>query len=168
MAPFAIPGTLIGISFVLAFNKAPIVLVGTGAILVIAYVIRELPFGLENGSSTLRQIDPAIEEAAADLGAGPATIFRLITLPLIRPAFVATMSFTFVRAMTAVSTIIFLISPRWYHMTVLVYNFAENVKFGLASVMSVTLIFIVLAAFGIIRLLFKQNVMLEKSSTQEA
>jgi len=69
--------------------------------------------------------------------------------------------------MTAVSTIIFLISPNWYHMTVLVYNFAENVKFGLASVMSVTLIFIVLAAFGIIRLLFKQNMLLEKSSTQE-
>lgn len=168
LAPFAIPGTLIGISFILAFNKAPFVLVGTGAILVIAYVIRELPFGLENGSSTLRQVDPAIEEAAADLGAGPAVIFRTITLPLIRPAFVATMSFTFVRAMTAVSTIIFLISPRWYHMTVLVYNFAENVKFGLASVMSVTLIFIVLAAFGLIRLLFKQNVMLEKTGTQEA
>lgn len=167
LAPFAIPGTLIGISFILAFNKAPIVLVGTGAILVIAYVIRELPFGLENGSSTLRQVDPAIEEAAADLGAGSSTIFRTITLPLIRPAFVSTMSFTFVRAMTAVSTIIFLVSPRWYHMTVLVYNYAENVKFGLASVMSVTLIFIVLAAFGIIRLLFKQSVMLEKTSTQE-
>lgn len=168
LAPFAIPGTLIGISYILAFNKAPFVLVGTGAILVIAYVIRELPFGLENGSSTLRQVDPAIEEAAADLGAGPAAIFRTITLPLLRPAFVATMSFTFVRAMTAVSTIIFLISPRWYHMTVLVYNFAENVKFGLASVMSVTLIFIVLTAFGLIRLLFKQNVMLEKTGTQEA
>lgn len=168
LTPYAIPGTLVGISFVLAFNKAPIVLVGTGAILVIAYVIRELPFGLENGSSTLRQIDPAIEEAAADLGAGPSFIFRTITLPLIRPAFVSTMSFTFVRAMTAVSTIIFLVSPNWYHMTVLVYNFAENVKFGLASVMSVTLIFIVLAAFGIIRLLFKQNVMMEKSGTQEA
>jgi iron(III) transport system permease protein len=167
LAPFAIPGTLIGISYVLAFNKAPIVLVGTGAILVIAYVIRELPFGLENGSSTLRQVDPAIEEAAADLRAGPATIFRTITLPLIRPAFVATMSYTFVRAMTAVSTIIFLVSPRWYHMTVLVYNFAENVKFGLASVMSVTLIAIVLAAFAIINLLFKHNILLEKSSTQE-
>ncbi|HOX31757.1 MAG TPA: iron ABC transporter permease [Spirochaetales bacterium] len=168
LAPFAIPGTLVGISFVLAFNKAPIVLVGTGAILVVAYVIREMPFGLENGSSTLRQVDPAIEEAAADLGAGPSAVFRTITLPLIRPAFVSTMSFTFVRAMTAVSTIIFLVSPNWYHMTVLVYNYSENVKFGLASVTSVTLIAIVLAAFGVIRLLFKQSVMLEKSGTQEA
>ena len=166
LAPFAIPGTLVGISFVLAFNKPPIVLVGTAAILVAAYVIRELPLGLETGSATLRQVDPAIEEAAADLGATAPAIFRTVTLPLIRPAFVATMSFTFVRAMTAVSTIIFLVSPGWYHMTVLVYNFAENMRFGLASVMSTALIAIVLIAFGAIRLLCPQSGNLEKHSTR--
>jgi iron(III) transport system permease protein len=166
LAPFAIPGTLVGISFVLAFNKPPILLVGTAIILVAAYVIRELPLGLETGSATLRQIDPAIEEAAADLGASAPAIFRTITLPLIRPAFVTTMSFTFVRAMTAVSTIIFLVSPSWYHMTVLVYNFAENMRFGLASVMSTALIIIVLAAFGVIGLLVRQSVTLEKHGTR--
>lgn len=166
LAPFAIPGTLLGISFVLAFNKPPIILIGTASILVVAYVIRELPLGLEIGSATLRQVDPAIEEAAADLGASSSAIFRTITLPLIRPAFVTTMSFTFVRAMTAVSTIIFLVSPRWYHMTVLVYNFAENMRFGLASVMSTALIVIVLMAFGVIRLLFKQSMTMEKQSTR--
>lgn len=166
LAPFAIPGTLVGISFVLAFNTPPIVLVGTGAILVAAYVIRELPVGLETGSATLRQVDPSIEEAAADLGAGAPAVFRTITLPLIQPAFVATMSFTFVRAMTAVSTIIFLVSPSWYHMTVLVYNFAENMRFGLASVMSTALIVIVLLAFGVIRLLYPQSGTLEKHGTR--
>jgi len=162
MTPFAIPGTLIGISYILAFNKPPFLLVGTGAILVINYIIRELPVGLEGGVATLQQIDPAIEEAAADLGADPARVFRAIVLPLIRPAFISSMSYTFVRSMTAVSAIIFLISARWYHITILIYNFSENIRFGLASVLSTALILIVLAVFGLMRLLVKQSVYLEK------
>lgn len=124
MTPFAIPGTLIGISFILAFNKAPLILVGTAAIIIINYVVRELPVGIEGGVATLRQIDPAIEEAAQDLGADVPTVFRTIILPLIRPAFISSLSYTFVRSMTAVSAVIFLISAQWYHMTVLIYNFS--------------------------------------------
>jgi iron(III) transport system permease protein len=163
MTPFAIPGTLVGISYILAFNKPPLLLVGTGAILVINYVIRELPVGLEGGVATLRQIDPSIEEAAADLGADQATIFRTVILPLIRPAFISSMSYTFVRSMTAVSAIIFLISARWYHITIQIYNFSENIRFGLASVLSTTLIIIVLAVFGLMRLLIRQSEHLEKT-----
>lgn len=165
MTPFAIPGTLVGISYILAFNKPPLLLVGTGAILVINYVIRELPVGLEGGVATLRQIDPSIEEAAADLGADQATIFRTVILPLIRPAFISSMSYTFVRSMTAVSAIIFLISARWYHITIQIYNFSENIRFGLASVLSTTLIIIVLAVFGLMRLLVRQSEHLEKTVT---
>lgn len=167
MTPFAIPGTLVGISFILAFNKPPLLLVGTGAILVINYVIRELPVGLEGGVAALRQIDPSIEEAAADLGADQATIFRTIILPLIRPAFISSMSYTFVRSMTAVSAIIFLISARWYHITIQIYNFSENLRFGLASVLATTLIIIVLAVFGLMRLLIRQSEFLEKTVTAQ-
>ena len=163
MTPFAIPGTLVGISYILAFNKPPILLVGTGAILVINYVIRELPVGLEGGVAALRQIDPAIEEAAADLGADQAAVFRTVVLPLIRPAFISSMSYTFVRSMTAVSAIIFLISARWYHITIQIYNFSENIRFGLASVLSTALIVIVLLVFGLLRLLVRQSEHLEKT-----
>lgn len=163
LTPFAIPGTLIGIAYILAFNKAPLILVGTAAIIVINYVIRELPVGVEGGVATLRQIDPAIEEAAQDLGANVPTIFRTIVLPLIRPAFISSMSYTFVRSMTAVSAIIFLISARWYHITVQIYNFSENLRFGLASVLATTLIVIVLAVFGLMRLLVRENKNLRKS-----
>jgi iron(III) transport system permease protein len=75
LTPFSIAGTLIGISYILAFNKPPLLFMGTGAILVINYVIRELPVGLEGGVAGLRQIDSSIEEAAADLGADQATVF---------------------------------------------------------------------------------------------
>jgi iron(III) transport system permease protein len=163
LTPFALPGTLVGISYILAFNKAPLILVGTGAIIVISYVIRELPVGVEAGIASLKQIDPAIEEAAADLGADTPTVFRTIVLPLIRPAFISSLSYTFVRSMTAVSAVIFLISARWYHLTVLIYNFSENLRFGLASVLASTLIVIVLLTFGLLRLLVRKNENLAKT-----
>jgi iron(III) transport system permease protein len=163
MTPFAVPGTLIGISYILAFNKPPLLLVGTAAIIVINYVIRELPVGLEGGAASLRQIDPAIEEAARDLGADTPTVFRTIVLPLIRPAFISSMSYTFVRSMTAVSAIIFLISARWYHLTVQIYNFSELLRFGLASVLSTVLIIIVLLVFGLMRLLVRDEGLTEKT-----
>ena len=163
MTPFALPGTLVGISYILAFNHAPIILVGTAAIIIINYVIRELPVGIEGGIASLRQIDPSIEEAATDLGADQATVFRTVVLPLVRPAFLSSLSYTFVRSMTAVSAVIFLISARWYHLTVLIYNFSENLRFGLASVLSTVLIIIVFGAFGLMRLLVRENSNLTKS-----
>ncbi|HQK26239.1 MAG TPA: ABC transporter permease subunit, partial [Synergistaceae bacterium] len=107
--------------------------------------------------------DPSIEEAAADLGADAATVFRDVVLPLVRPAFISSLSYTFVRSMTAVSAVIFLISARWYHLTVLIYNFSENLRFGLASVLATALILIVLATFGLLRLLVPKNVHLAKT-----
>jgi iron(III) transport system permease protein len=163
MTPFAVPGTLLGIAYILAFNKAPFLLVGTGAIIVINYIVRELPVGIEGGVASLRQIDPSIEEAARDLGADESAVFRTIVLPLVRPAFISSMSYTFVRSMTAVSAVIFLISARWYHMTVLIYNFSENLRFGLASVLATTLIIIVMAAFGIMRLLVRDTGAFDKT-----
>ncbi|MDR1316704.1 MAG: iron ABC transporter permease [Spirochaetales bacterium] len=163
MTPFAIPGTLLGISYVLAFNKPPLLLIGTAAIIIINYIIRELPVGLETGAASLRQIDPAIEEAAQDLGANTSKVFTSVVLPLIRPAFLTSMSYTFVRAMTAVSAIAFLISARWYHMTMQIYNFSENIRFGLASVLATVLIIIVMGAFGLMQLLVRDKGLTEKN-----
>jgi iron(III) transport system permease protein len=65
--------------------------------------------------------------------------------------------------MTAVSAIIFLISARWYHITIQIYNFSENIRFGLASVLATTLIIIVLAVFGLMRILVRKSEHLEKT-----
>lgn len=163
LLPFSIPGTLIGISYVIAFNKPPLILVGTAAIIVINYIIRELPVGVEGGVATLKQIDPSIEEAAQNLGANPQTVFSTIILPLIRPAFISSLSYTFVRAMTAVSAVVFLVSAQWYHITLQIYNFSENLRFGLASVLSSVLIIIILTVFGLLRLFVRKSEYLEKT-----
>jgi iron(III) transport system permease protein len=149
---FAVPGTVIGIAYILAFNQPPLLLTGTGAILVLNFLFRYIPVGIQSGTAVLRQIDPAIEEAATNLGAASHTAFRRITLPLLVPAFFSGLVFSFVRAMTAISAAIFLVSADWNLMTVQILSQTEAGRLGAAAAFSVVLILIILVAIGAIRL----------------
>ena len=147
---FAVPGTVVGIGYILAFNSPPLLLTGTFAILVLNFVFRYVPVGIQNGIAVLRQIDPAIEEAAQNLGADGVTTFRKVTLPLIAPAFFSGLVFAFVRAMTAISAAIFLVSANWNLMTVQILNQVGSGRLGVAAAFSVALLGIVLVAVGVI------------------
>lgn len=143
MMALAIPGTVIGLGYVLAFNTRPIVLTGTGTILVIAFVIRSMPIGIRSGIASLKQIDPSIEEAASVLGASSAKVFTSVTIPMIRPAFFGGLVFTFVRSMTLVSTVIFLVSARYNLLTASIMSQIDQGRIGIASAYSTILIVIV-------------------------
>lgn len=130
---FAIPGTVLGIGYVFSFNTPPIILTGTAAILIIAFTFRNIPVAIESGSTTLLQIDRSIEEASTILGAGSGTTFRRITLPLLQQAFFSGLVYAFVRSMTAVSSIIFLISPKWNLATARVFALFESSKYSDAA-----------------------------------
>ena len=149
----AVPGTVIGIGYILTFNKYPLQLTGTAAILIAAFVIRALPIGIRAGVTSLQQIDPGIEEAAADLGSGSSKVFRTVTLPLIKDAFFGGLIYSFIRSMTSISAVIFLVSAKWSLLTVLILDQVEDNQFGVASAFSTILIIIVYAAIGIIKLL---------------
>jgi iron(III) transport system permease protein len=149
---FAVPGTVLGIGYILAFNQPPLLLTGTALILIANFVFRYVPVGIQSGMAVLRQIDPAIEEAAANLGATTAVTFRRITLPLLVPAFFSGLTFSFVRAMTAISAAIFLVSADWNLMTVQILSQTEAGRLGAAAAFSVILIGLVLAAIGLIRI----------------
>lgn len=153
MLSFAVPGTVIGIGYILAFNKPPLVLTGTFAILAINFIFRYIPVGIQSGIAILRQVDPSIEEAAIDLGADAKTSFRKVTLPLMLPAFFSGLTFSFVRAMTAISAAIFLVSANWNLMTVQIMAQVESGRFGAASAFSVVLVAIILLAMMLIRLI---------------
>jgi iron(III) transport system permease protein len=149
---FAVPGTVVGIGYILAFNAPPLILTGTLAILVLCFVFRYMPVGIQSGIAVLRQIDPSIEEAAQNLGANGITTFRKVTLPLIAPAFFSGLVYAFVRAMTAISAAIFLVSANWNLMTVQILNQVGSGRLGVAAAFSVVVIVIVLIAIGIISL----------------
>ncbi len=156
MLTFAVPGTVVGIGYILAFNQPPLVLTGTAAIIVLLFVFRNVPAGVQSGIAALQQIDPSIEEASWDLGADSKTTFRKITLPLIAPAFFSGLVFSFVRCVTAISAIIFVVSGRWNLITVAVLGSVENSDLAQAAAFCVVIIAMVLGAIGVIDLLVYQ------------
>ncbi|MDR7419224.1 MAG: iron ABC transporter permease [Armatimonadota bacterium] len=154
---FALPGTVVGIGYILAFNQRPLLLTGTMLILVACFVFRYVPVGIQSGIAVLRQIDPSIEEAAQNLGASSAVTFRRVTLPLIRPAFFSALVFAFVRAMTAISAAIFLVSANWNLMTVQILSEVGSGRYNAAAAYSLVLLAIVVAAIGVIGLLLRRG-----------
>ena len=110
----------------------------------------------QNGIAVLSQVDPAIEEAAQNLGADSVTTFRKITLPLIAPAFFSALVYAFVRAMTAISAAIFLVSANWNLMTVQILNQVGSGRLGVAAAFSVVLILIVVVFMGALNLVMSR------------
>lgn len=148
MLSFAIPGTVIGIGYILAFNEPPLLLTGTATIIVISFVFRNMPVGIRSGIAALAQIDRSLEEASITLRASFATTVRRVLLPLVRPALISALVFSFVRSMTAISAVIFLVSAKWQVSTKVILDQAENGRIGLATAYSTVLIALMAAAIG--------------------
>ncbi len=146
MMSFAIPGTVIGVSYILAFNVPPLELTGTATILVIAFVFRNMPVGIRAGLASLSQVDRSLDEASLTLGARPARTLRQVILPILRPAVATSMVYAFVRAITSVSAVIFLVSGEHNLATVYIVGRAEFGEYGIAIVYSAVLIAILVAA----------------------
>ena len=150
---FAVPGTVMGVGYILAFNKPPLLLTGTFFIMIINEAFRNLSVSLEAGTSKLHQIDVAIEEAAMDMGAGPVKTFIKVVLPLISSAFFAGFIYTFMVGMIAVSAVIFLISPGNDLAALYILAVAEQGMLGMACAISIMLIAVVLVCLGALKLL---------------
>ena len=146
---FAVPGTVLGIAYILAFNTGFLVLTGTAAILVIVFVFRNMPVAIESGTTTLLQIDNSIEEASTILGAGSGYSFRRISLPMLRNAFFSGLVYSFVKAITAVSAVIFLVSPRWKLVTSNIYSLFDLAKYGQAAAFVTMMVGILLVFIGL-------------------
>jgi iron(III) transport system permease protein len=157
MLSFAIPGTVIGVSYILAFNVPPIELTGTGAILVISFIFRNMPVGVRAGIASMSQIDKSLDEASLTLGANTWRTFTRIILPLMRPAILAALVFSFVRAMTAISAVIFLVSAEYNMATSYIIGRVENNDYGIAIAYSSVLIVVMLTVVGLMQLIVGRN-----------
>ncbi len=153
MLSFAIPGTVIGVSYILAFNVPPIEITGTGIILVVSFIFRNMPVGVRAGIASMSQLDKSLDESSLTLGANSWQTFRRVILPLLRPAILAALVYSFVRAMTAISAVIFLVSAKYNMATSYIIGRVENNDYGLAIAYSTTLILVMLVAVGMLQLL---------------
>ncbi len=157
MLSFAIPGTVIGVSYILAFNVPPIEITGTGIILIISFIFRNMPVGVRAGIAALSQLDPSLDEASLTLRASTWTTLRRILLPLLKPAMLAALVYAFVRAMTAVSAVVFLVSANYDLATNYILGRVENGDYGLAIAYASVLILVMLLAIGLMQLLIGQR-----------
>ncbi|WP_372572742.1 ABC transporter permease [Ruegeria jejuensis] len=151
MLSFAIPGTVIGVSYILAFNVPPIEITGTGIILVVSFIFRNMPVGVRAGIASMSQLDNSLDESSLTLGANSWQTFRRIILPLLRPAILAALVYSFVRAMTAISAVIFLVSAEYDMATSYIIGRVENNDYGLAIAYSTTLIFVMLSVVALMQ-----------------
>ena len=171
MLGLAVPGTVVGIGYAIAFNQPLIVgnrmffpALGGGAAffggavaIVMVYVIRSLPTGQQSGIASLKQIDPSIDEASASLGANSTTTFRKVTLPLIRSAFLTGLIYAFARSMTTLSPIIFITTPQTQIMTKQILSEVDAGRFGNAFAFCTLLLVIVLAVMGLLSLIVRDR-----------
>lgn len=137
----------------MSFIETPFALVGGAYIIMAAFIVRSLPASVRAGVASLQQIDPSIEEASNILGGDAQYTFRKVTLPLILPALVAGLIFSFTRHMTSLSAIIFLVSAKWRIVTASILSEWEQGGVSIAAAYSTLIIVIVLIAIAILNII---------------
>ncbi len=154
---FATPGTVMGVAYIFAFNTGPWLLTASAVIIIIALVFRNMPVAIRATVSGLAQIDPSLEEASTMLRARSLTTLRRILFPLLINTLITGLIFAFVSAMTAVSQVIFLVSPGNQLATVLLLGWIEQGQLGrgaaMGTVLIVSLLALILLLLGVARLL---------------
>ena len=150
---FAIPGTVLGVSYILAFNVPPVELTGTGLIIVLSFMFRNLPVGVRAGTAAFKQLDRSLDEASVMLRASTFQTLRHVVLPLLKPALVAALVYSFVRAMTTVSAVIFLVTAENELATSYIIGRVGNGDYGVALAYCTVLIILMSAAIALIQFL---------------
>ncbi|HGO5854990.1 TPA: ABC transporter permease [Mannheimia haemolytica] len=142
---FAVPGTVAGVSYILAFNDAPIYLTGTGIIIILSMVMRNMPVGMRAAIAGLGQLDKSLDEASLSLKAGSFKTMLFVVLPLLKPALLSALVTSFVRAMTTVSAIVFLVTADTRVATSYILNRVEDGEYGIAIAYGSILIVVMMA-----------------------
>jgi iron(III) transport system permease protein len=145
MLPFIVPGSVLGIALLVTFNSPPLALTGTAAIMVIAFVVRRLPYTVRAAAATLHNASESMEEAAISLGASAARTFLRITLPMILSGIVAGAILSWVSIITELSASILLYTTRTRTMTVAIYSEVLSGNYGVAAALSTMLTVLTIA-----------------------
>jgi iron(III) transport system permease protein len=148
---FAIPGTVLGLSYILAFNVPPFELTGTATIIVLCFLFRNLPVGVRAGAAAFEQLDRSLDEASLMLRAGSLRTFVHVVLPLLKPALVAALVYSFVRSITTVSAVIFLVTAENELATTYIIGRVGNGDYGVALAYCTVLILLMSLAIAAIQ-----------------
>ncbi|MCQ2398413.1 MAG: iron ABC transporter permease [Sphaerochaetaceae bacterium] len=151
MFPYVIPGSVLGIGLIIAFNKKPLVLVGTAAIMIISFVIRKLPYTVRSGTAFLYQMDPFVEEASINLGVPPLKTFFTVTARMMLPGVMSGAVLSWITCINELSSSIMLYTGKTSTIAVAIYQevvrMSDGTAAALATILTVTTIFSLLLVF---------------------
>ena len=151
MFPYVIPGSVLGIGLIVAFNRKPLILVGTSAIMIISYVVRKLPYTVRSGSAFLYQMDPSVEEASINLGVSPMKTFFTVTARMMLPGIMSGAVLSWITCINELSSSIMLYSGKTSTIAVAIYQEVTRMSDGtagaLATILTVTTIISLLIVF---------------------
>lgn len=139
MFPYILPGSVLGITLLLAFNSKPMMLSGTAAIIVLAYVVRRLPYTLRSSSAILYQISPSMEEASISLGCSPLKTFFKITVIMMLPGVFSGAVMSWITIINELSSSLILYTGSTRTMSVAIYTEVLRGGYGTAAAMSTIL-----------------------------
>jgi iron(III) transport system permease protein len=139
MIPYIMPGSVIGIALVIAFGKPPLALTGTMTIMILALVIRRMPYTIRSATATLMQIPLSIEEASISLGASKLKTFARITVPMMSSGIISGAILSWVTIVTELSSAIILYNNRNITLTMSAYVAISRGNYGLAAAFSAIL-----------------------------
>lgn len=139
MFPYVIPGSVLGIGLIVAFNRKPLVLVGTSAIMIISYVIRKLPYTVRSGTAFLYQMDPFVEEASINLGVSPLKTFFTVTARMMLPGVMSGAVLSWITCINELSSSIMLYSGRTSTIAIAIYQEVTHMNDGPASALATIL-----------------------------
>jgi len=139
MFPFVIPGTVFGLILLMTYNTGPLVLSGTPAIIIIAFVIRRMPFTVRSSSAILRQISVSIEEASMSLGYSAMPTFFKVTMPVMIPGIISGAIISWITILGELSTTLMIYTGRTQTMTVTIFQEISRGGFGTAAALSTIL-----------------------------
>lgn len=136
MFPFVIPGAVLGISLIVAFNKQPMILTGTAAIMIIAFVVRKLPYTVRSGSAFLQQMDPSVEEASISLGVSPMKTFAKVTARLMAPGILSGAILSWITCINELSSSVMLYGGKTSTISVAIYTEVVRNSYGTAAALA--------------------------------
>ena len=139
MFPFVIPGAVLGISLIVAFNKEPLILTGTAAIMIIAFVVRKLPYTVRSGSAFLQQMDPSVEEASINLGVSPMKTFFTLTARLMAPGILSGGILSWITCINELSSSVMLYGGKTSTISVAIYTEVVRNSYGTAAALATIL-----------------------------
>ncbi len=122
MLPHIIPGSVVGIALVVAFNRKPFALAGTAIIMIIALIIRRLPYTIRSSVAILQQIPLTVEEAAISLGSSKLAAFFKVTVPMMANGILSGAILSWVTIITEISTAVILYNYRTMTLTLAIYT----------------------------------------------